>query len=317
MLLVIAACLLPAAASAAPMPAGTYDVQLTNGTVDVGDGLLPPLTLGSGTVFSAPLGATPVAQPIGLTVESVPVSFASGITTVNGTLDVTVAGAGITIDPTSGNATIDASFHATLQLSGSILGIATSGTCSIGTPQSPVVVHLDTANGTAWDPTTGAFSLVDNTFAVTRSCASSLDSIVALLIGNTDVGKNTAILNGIATRRPDAPPAPTTGTTSQPPATTAPPTTGNPSEVTPLVNEPTVVKSCVVPKLVGKTLKQAKRALKKAGCKVGKAKKSKSKKKKGRIVKQRYKVGTKLPAGTKVPLTVSKGPKKARGHRSR
>jgi hypothetical protein len=321
--LVAVACWLPAMASAAPMPAGTYDVELTNGTIDIGDGVLPPLTLGSGTTFTAAIGTAPIVQPIGLTVESLPISLGNpgDFITATGTLGVTILGAGITVDPATGNATVDASFYATVTLNGKVVGISVAGTCAIGTPQSPVVVHLDSAKGSGWDPATGAFSMVDNTFAVARSCGSSLNDIVAILFGNTDIGDNTAILNGIATRRAD--PAPSTSTpppvvtTSQPPATTPAPTSGNPNEVTPLVNAPATAKACVVPKLVGKTLKQAKRALKKAGCKVGKAKKSGSKKKKGRIVKQRYKVGTKLPAGAKIPLTVSKGPKKARKHRSR
>lgn len=301
------------------MPAGTYDVSLTNGTVDIGDGILPPLDLNSGTAFTQPLGTDPIAQPIGLTVPSVPVSFGSNLTGASGTLNLTVTGAGVTIDPAAGNVTADATFYATLPLSGKILGIAVSGVCSIGTAQSPVTVHLDTAKGSAWDPATGAFSMVDNTFVVARNCG-GLDPLVALLVGNTDVvGDNSMLLNGIATRRPDAPPpatTPPTGTSSQPTTSAPPVTTGNPSEVTPL-STPTATKPCVVPKLVGKTLKQAKRALKKAGCKAGKAKKSKSKKRKGRIVKQRYKAGTKLPAGATVPLTISKGKKQARKQRSR
>jgi hypothetical protein len=184
-------------------------------------------------------------------------------------------------------------------------------------------VHLTTDKGSAWDAATGAFSMVDNTFALPAPvCTPALiQGVVGAFLGDLGSGNNVISLAGVATRRADPTPA-TGGTTAPPSGTTAPvsepgsPTGGNPNEVTPL-NAPTAAKACVVPKLVGKTLKQAKRALKKAGCKIGKAKKSKSKKKKGRIVKQRYKVGTKLPAGAKVPLTVSKGPKKARKQRSR
>jgi hypothetical protein len=309
LLLVTGACLLPAAASAAPMPAGTYDVTLTGGTVKVGS-FLPSLPLTSGTTFSVALGTTAISQPIGLTTTDSPITGA-----ITGTVSTTITGAGVTIDPTTGSATADATFFVSMTATG-------LGSCSLGSSNSPISVHLTTDKGSAWDATSGAFSMVDNTFALPAPvCSPSLiEPMVTTVLGNLGSGNNVINLDGIAKRRADPTPSSNTpppgGTTSQPPVSTPSPTTGNPNEVTPLVSAPTV-KACVVPKLVGKTLKQAKRALKKAGCKVGKAKKSKSKKKKGRIVEQRYKVGTKLPAGAKVPLTVSKGPKKARKHRSR
>jgi hypothetical protein len=309
-LLVGIACLLPAAASAAPMPAGTYDVTLTGGSVNIGS-VLPSMPLNSGTTFSVVLGTTSVSQPIGLTTTDTPVTG-----TITGNVSTTVTGAGMTIDPTTGSATADASFFVSMTATG-------LGSCTLGSSNAPISVHLTTDKGSAWDSATGAFSMVDNTFALPAPvCTPSLiQGVVATFIGSLSSGNNAITLDGIATRRADPAPTastpPPSGTTSPPPASLAPPTSGNPSEVTPLVNAPVTAKACVVPKLVGKTLKQAKRALKKAGCKVGKAKKAGSKKKKGRIVKQRYKVGTKLPAGAKVPLTVSKGPKKARKHRSR
>ena len=163
----------------------------------------------------------------------------------------------------------------------------------------------------------------DKTFVLPApDCSNAiLTGLVGTLLGSTtNIGDNVITIAGTALRQADpvTPPVTTpTTTTSQPGAPGGSPApAGNPSEVTPITAP--VAKSCVVPKLVGKTLKQAKRALKKAGCKAGKAKKKNSKKKKkGRIVKQRYKAGTKLPAGAKVPLTVSKGPKKARQQRSR
>jgi hypothetical protein len=315
------ACWLPASASAAPMPAGTYDLQLTNGTLNLGNGVLPSLPLSSGTTFAVDIGTQPISAPIGLTVLDSPITGG-----VSGTVAVTITGAGITLDPTAGSATVDASFFASMSLSGSVGGFPVSGSCSLGSQNSPVSVHLSTTDGSPWDPATNAFAMGDHTFALPAPvCSPALvGDLLSFLIGSTNTGDNGVTLNGIATRRPDPPSAtttsaPTTTTTTSQPATSTPGTTttpGNPPETAPLT-APTAVKSCVVPKLVGKTLKQAKRALKKAGCKVGKAKKAGSKKKKGRIVKQRYKVGTKLPAGAKVPLTVSKGRKKARTHRSR
>jgi hypothetical protein len=306
----VLACWLPSTAAAAPMPAGSYDVAITGGTLDLGNGLLPALPLTSGSKFTAPIGSTPVAQPVGLTVQDVSISGPG----LAGSASVTITGAGLTINPADGSATVDASFYVSV----SVTGI---GSCSFGSPASPLNVHLTTANGSPWDAATGGFTMTDNTFVFDASgCLGGLLS--AYLGSTTNVGDNVITIVGSALRQADVvtPPVttPTTTTTSQPAGgggSTAP-AAGNPSEVTP-VTAP-AAKSCVVPKLVGKTLKQAKRALKRAGCKAGKSKKASSKKrKKGRIVKQRYKVGTKLPAGAKVPLTISKGPKKARKHRSR
>jgi len=68
--------------------------------------------------------------------------------------------------------------------------------------------------------------------------------------------------------------------------------------------------ACIVPKLKGKKVKAAKKALKKAGCKAGKVKKSFSGKvDKGRVIKGRTKPGKVLPAGAKVGIKVSKGEK--------
>lgn len=71
--------------------------------------------------------------------------------------------------------------------------------------------------------------------------------------------------------------------------------------------------ACIVPKLKGKKVKAARKALRKANCKVGKVKRSFSGKfNKGRVVKGRTKPGKVLPAGAKVGIKVSKGEKNAR-----
>jgi hypothetical protein len=65
---------------------------------------------------------------------------------------------------------------------------------------------------------------------------------------------------------------------------------------------------CVVPKVVGKTLKKARARIKKAHCRVGKiTKKASTKKKKGRVLKQKPKPGKILKPNAKVNLTVGKG----------
>lgn len=65
-------------------------------------------------------------------------------------------------------------------------------------------------------------------------------------------------------------------------------------------------KKCVVPKLKGKKLAKAKKALKKARCTLGKVKKARSRKKAGTVIKQRVKAGKRMPAGTKVGVTVAR-----------
>lgn len=65
---------------------------------------------------------------------------------------------------------------------------------------------------------------------------------------------------------------------------------------------------CVVPKVVGKKLKKAKRAIKSANCSLGKVKKAASSSgDKGRVIKQKPKPKTVKPAGAKVKVTVGKG----------
>ena len=309
------ACLLSGTAAASPLPAGTYDVQIGQGTVDLGAGLLPALTLSSGTSFTVPVADQPVSKPISLTVADVPISGA-GLT---GTLSVTVASANLTITPADGSAALDASFFSVLTANG-------IGSCSFGSSNSPITVHLTTANGAPWDAATGGFTMADKTFVMPApSCSPALlGGLIGGLLGSTtNPGDNLISLVGTALRQADPVVTPVVNpTTSSQPGTgssgaaTTTDTTSAP--VTQPARPPVAVKSCVVPKLVGKTLKQAKRALKKAGCTAGKTKKASSKKRrKGRILKQRYKAGKKLPAGAKVPLTVSKGPKNARKHRSR
>jgi hypothetical protein len=71
------------------------------------------------------------------------------------------------------------------------------------------------------------------------------------------------------------------------------------------------VPKCKVPKLVGLTLKKARTKLLKAHCRLGKVKKkASSPKKKGRVLSQRPKPGKSFPGGSKVNVTVGKGPGK-------
>jgi streptogramin lyase len=68
------------------------------------------------------------------------------------------------------------------------------------------------------------------------------------------------------------------------------------------------VPACRVPRLRGKTLKAAKRVIRRHHCAVGKVKRRRSSKvKRGRIISQRPKAGKRRPGGSRVNLTVSKG----------
>ena len=74
------------------------------------------------------------------------------------------------------------------------------------------------------------------------------------------------------------------------------------------VNAKFVLRQCVVPNLEGKTLKAAKRALRRAYCSVGKVTTiASSKVRKGRVVSQRSKRGKRLKPHAKVGLVLSKG----------
>jgi uncharacterized repeat protein (TIGR01451 family) len=66
---------------------------------------------------------------------------------------------------------------------------------------------------------------------------------------------------------------------------------------------------CKVPKVIGLTLAKAKAKIRRAHCGVGKIKKKvSSRKKKGRVLSQKPRPGKTLPVGSKVNLTVGKGP---------
>ena len=70
-------------------------------------------------------------------------------------------------------------------------------------------------------------------------------------------------------------------------------------------------KGCTVPKVTGKSLAAAKKAITKAGCTVGKVKKAYSAKvKKGRVISSKPKAGTHADYHAKIALTLSRGKKK-------
>jgi len=67
--------------------------------------------------------------------------------------------------------------------------------------------------------------------------------------------------------------------------------------------------SCVVPKVIGKSLAKARTAITKAHCKLGKiTRKASSAKKKGKVLGQSPRAGKRMQTGAKVNLIVGKGP---------
>jgi hypothetical protein len=68
-----------------------------------------------------------------------------------------------------------------------------------------------------------------------------------------------------------------------------------------------VLRPCVVPNLVGRTLKAAKAALKKAFCSLGKVKAVASSRAEGEVLSQKPKHGKRLTQHAKISLVVSKG----------
>jgi hypothetical protein len=68
---------------------------------------------------------------------------------------------------------------------------------------------------------------------------------------------------------------------------------------------------CTVPRLVGKTLAQARKLLQRSNCALGKTTRAYSKKvKKGRIIRQRAVAGKSMPRNAKVNVVVSRGPRR-------
>lgn len=305
----LALALMPAAVSAAPIPPGTYDVQLSNASVTVSS-LIAPIGMNGPVSFPVDVGSAPVTTPLGLTIPDAPVNVSVSGNTITGTVKTTVTSASATIDPVAQSAAVDISFYTRMNLNLSLLG---ADTCTLGSAGQPVTLHLTTAEGKPWDATTGAFQLADKSFAIPAvACSNGLiQAVVGLVVGST----GSAVIDGLATLRPVTPAGGgstttnTTNTTNQPTTTT--PVTPAPPVTTQVA--PTAKKTCKVPKLVGKSLGAAKRALKKAGCKA-KVKRKKSTKKKDRVLKQGQRAGRKVPAGTTITLTVSRGKKKTRIH---
>ena len=70
---------------------------------------------------------------------------------------------------------------------------------------------------------------------------------------------------------------------------------------------PSAQARCKVPKVVGKRLPTARRAITRARCRVGRVRRARSRKARGRVVSQTPRAGLNRPRGTRVHLVVSRG----------
>jgi hypothetical protein len=308
----VVACATAQPALADPMPAGTYDVRMLSGSIQAGT-FLPAVALPAVGPVAVQIGTDAVTQPLGdIAVQPSPFSVPVSGSTVSGTLTPTVKSASVTLDPATGAGSVDLALYAsaTINVSGVV---SSSGTCTLASADQPVVLHLTTASGVPWSATTGNFSLKDDTFAVPApSCSNgTLGALFSLVVGNTGAGNNVATIIGNAKRQPDPAPAPTlaqettsTGGSSTPLAT-QPSQPGSTTSPTTNTRAPTV-RRCVVPNVKGRSLSRARRALTRAGCRVGRVRiNRRSRSRAGVVLTQARRPGARVPVGTAVAITVA------------
>jgi hypothetical protein len=153
---------------------------------------------------------------------------------------------------------------------------------ALGAPSEPVTVHLES----------GAKSY--SVYAPTLSSAPVSTVSQPTESMTVDVGSEVVILE----LTPEPPPMP------EPPPTTEPPILS--LAIAPLVTEDAPRQTrCVVPNLIGKRLKGAKRRLRKADCGIGSVvRRNGAGARTGKVVKQRPQPGKVLRAGTGVAMTL-------------
>ncbi len=133
------------------------------------------------------------------------------------------------------------------------------------------------------------------------------------LVANNTVGPSTTADATFTTSSVPSPPSPP----PPPPPSSSPSPSASSTSSPPTTSGPKASPRCTVPRLVGKTLRQAKAALTKAGCKLGKVTKPKAKR--GRalpalIVKSSAPHAGAEPASGKVNLTLGPKPKPKKHH---
>jgi PASTA domain len=193
-----------------------------------------------------------------------------------------------------------------------------SGTCTYGSAIDPIAMHLATTADSVWKLPGRNFTIYDTAYAIPPPVCddATLQSLVVNGAGDTSAGHNSAAMVGTAARPEDAPPPPDlgggspSGGGSPPPSGSSPssPPAGNRDQTaTPQTNtQNAIARRCTVPKLKGRTLAAAKRALRRAGCRVGTVSKRRSSRRRGTVLAQSKAAGRRLPAGARVALTIAR-----------
>jgi hypothetical protein len=149
----------------------------------------------------------------------------------------------------------------------------------------------------------------------------TLQSLVVNSSGDTSAGHNMAAISGTAARPEDTPPPDppppvlpgggSAGGGSTGGSTPAVPAAGdgtNTPAADPGAKAPAMTPAarCVVPRLKGRTLAAAKRALAHAGCRLGKVSKRRSRHRRGTVLDQSKAAGRKVSRGTRVAVTLAR-----------
>ena len=138
---------------------GPFTVTATAGSLKLG--VLPTLDLPTGWSLSGTVDTQGRLANVGsTTLSDIPWSV-SGDLTANGTLSLTLAVTGGTIDPASGAAAVAATASGVITIHASVPILGTyDGTCPVGSVGSPISVPFSTtAPGAAYDQTTGKLAL--------------------------------------------------------------------------------------------------------------------------------------------------------------
>jgi hypothetical protein len=291
-----------ATARADVMSAGTWDGQINGGTLTLGDGDLHDIAVPAGDAFTLtiPAGsAAPVAFKAPATHVPIPLhtqTQAGDTWSTAGSLDISPLTG--TVDPATGTVAATATAHGILHLDFAASdGSSSSLYCHMGSTPAPASAPaapepFALSLGGAWSA--GSATLSDTTFAVVLDCGLPMGTDPVMVIGRPALPGSTLTLTASFVRRADPPPS--AATTKKPPASTPKP----PVTVTPPAEQ------CVVPKLKGLKLKKARKAAKKANCKVGTIKRKHSARKRTTVLKQNKAVGSVLANGAKIRLTVAK-----------
>jgi hypothetical protein len=284
-----------AAAQADPMAPGTWQGQITGGTLALGDGdyHTTPIAVPAGAkfTFTIPGSGGPVAWTAPATHIDVPVrSVTEGTTqySAGGTIDISpVTGS---VEPSTGAATGTAATHGVFHFNSFDPGGSSSIYCYFGNPAAPASAPAPPAPAPLNLAGTGDLVAV---FGAVVECGDAIPPVDHLrILGHLSMPSNTLTVNMAFTHLSD-PPATNTGQN-----TTSTTTTTTTQTVTPV--------QCVVPKLTGLKLAKARTAATKAHCAVGKVKRKKSARKATTVLKQGAKTGAVLAEGSKIALTVAK-----------